>query len=114
MAPRSHSKRPLPDPRHAREQPSEERAAPFLQRIQVGRTVLKPKAWPAKSRHLTAGLFSGEDAKLPGACHCFRAIGDVKLAVNVRGVSLDGARSYDELPGNLTIGLAQCDEVEDF
>ncbi len=60
------------------------------------------------------GGILGEDAKLPGACDCLGPVGDVQLAIDTGCVGFDGARGYDELPGDLLVGLAQGDEVEHF
>ena len=56
----------------------------------------------------------GEDAKLPGAGHCFGPVGDVELAVDAGRVRLDGARGDDELLRDLLVGPAQGDELEHF
>jgi len=56
----------------------------------------------------------GEDTELPGARHRLGPVGDVELAIDTGCVGFDGARGYDELLGDLAVGSAQGDEVEDF
>ena len=60
------------------------------------------------------GVFLGENAKLPGACYCFGTVGDIQLAIDIGCVGFNSTRGYDELPGDLLVGFAQGDEVEDF
>ena len=56
----------------------------------------------------------GEDTELPGARHCLGPVGDVQLSVDMGRVSFDGARGHNELLGDLLVGPALGDEVEDF
>ena len=56
----------------------------------------------------------GEEAELPGTRHCFGSVGDVQLAIDTGRVGFDSARGYNELLGDLLIGPAQGDEMEDF
>ena len=56
----------------------------------------------------------GEDAALPGTGDCLSPVGDVELAIDTGRVGFDGARGYNELPGDLLVGSAQGHEVENF
>lgn len=57
---------------------------------------------------------SGKNAELPCARHRFGPVGDIQLAIDIGCVSLDGTPRHDELLGDLLIGLAQGNQVENF
>ena len=56
----------------------------------------------------------GEEAELPGARHRLSPVGDIQLAINTGRVGFDGARSYNKLPGDLLVGSAQGDQLENL
>ena len=52
--------------------------------------------------------------EFPGARHGLGPVGDVELPIDIRAVGFDGARGYDQLPGDFLIGSARGDELQDF
>ena len=59
-------------------------------------------------------MFLRDQTQPPGFRYGLGAVGGVELAVDAGGMSFDGSRGDDELPGDLPVRLAKRHEVEDF
>lgn len=55
-----------------------------------------------------------EDAELPGARRCLGPVNDIQLAIDTGCVSFYGTWGNDQLPGDLLVGSALGDELENF
>ena len=71
---------------------------------------------PTSAKWDIRGLFAGlsEDSELRGASNGFGPVGDIEFVVDTSRMGFDNTRCHNEMPGDLLVGFAQCNEMEYF